>query len=117
MGRREKGKSAMTDIVTVSIACASDTEARIIARALVEDRLAACVQSQPLTSTYLWAEAIETTAEIMLTAKTRADKLIALEARVRSLHSYAVPEILAVPVVWVHEPYAQWLNDVLGPDE
>jgi periplasmic divalent cation tolerance protein len=105
----------MSTIVTVSIACGSDAEAQTIARALVEDRLAACVQSFAVTSTYLWAEAIESAAEVMLTAKTRMDKLKALEARVRDLHSYAVPEILAVPVVWVHEPYAEWLNDTLGP--
>jgi len=108
---------AKANTVTVSIACGSDTEAQTIARALVEDRLAACVQSHPITSTYLWAEAIETTAEVMLTAKTRVDKLEALEARVRELHSYAVPEILAVPVAWAHEPYANWLDDVLGPGE
>ena len=107
------------DIVTVSVsvACASDVEAQTIAKALVEDRLAACVQSHPITSTYRWQGAIETAPEVMLTAKTRMDKLPALEARVRELHSYDVPEIIAQPVVWASEPYAQWLHDSLGPVE
>jgi len=105
------------DIVTVSIACGSDIEAQTIARALVEDKLAACVQSHAITSTYRWQGAIETAPEVMLTAKTRLDKLSALEARVRELHSYDVPEILAVLVVWVTDAYAQWLNDTLTPDE
>ena len=103
----------MTDIVTVSIACGSGAEAQAIARALVEERLAACVQSHAVTSTYRWQGAIETAPEVMLTAKTRFDKLPALEARVRDLHSYAVPEIIAVSVVWAHEPYTTRLNGTL----
>ena len=107
----------MTDLVIVSIACGSETEAQTIAKALVEDRLAACVQSHAITSTYRWQGAIETAPEIMLTGKTRLDKLPALEARVRELHSYDVPEILAVSVVWASAAYAQWLNESLAPDE
>ena len=107
----------MTDIVTVSIACASDTEAATLARVLVENRLAACVQSAAIVSTYRWQGAIETAPEVLLTAKTRADKLDALEACVQALHSYEVPEIIAVPVVWASEPYARWLNEALSPDE
>jgi uncharacterized protein involved in tolerance to divalent cations len=107
----------MTDIVTVSIACGSDAEAQAIARVLVEQRLAACVQSHAMTSTYRWKGAIETAPEVMLTAKTRRDKLEALEACVRRLHSYDVPEIIALPVVWAHQPYADWLDAVLSPDE
>jgi len=107
----------MTDIVTVSIACGSDAEAHAIARALVESRLAACVQSYAVTSTYRWEGVIETASEIMLTAKTRFDALPALEAKVRELHSYAVPEIIAQPVVWAHEPYVRWLEEVLAPVE
>jgi uncharacterized protein involved in tolerance to divalent cations len=107
----------MTDIVTVSIACASEAEAATLARVLVENRLAACVQSFAVASTYRWQGAIETAPEVMLTAKTRVDKRDALEACVRALHSYEVPEIIAVPVVWASAPYAQWLNAALSPDE
>jgi uncharacterized protein involved in tolerance to divalent cations len=107
----------MTDIVTVSIACGSNAEAQIIAKALVEARLAACAQSHAITSTYRWQGAIETAPEIMLTVKTRLDKLPALEARVRELHGYAVPEIIAHPVIWASGAYVQWLNESLAPDE
>ena len=107
----------MTEILTVSIACGSDTEARTIAKALVEARLAACVQSHAVTSTYRWQGTIETAPEIMLTVKTRLDRLPALEARVRELHSYDVPEIVAQAVLWASDAYVQWLNESLAPDE
>lgn len=113
----------MSDIVTVSIACASKAEAATLAQALVENSLAACVQSFSITSTYRWQGAVETAPEVMLTAKTRVDRLEALEACVRTLHSYEVPEVIAVPVVWASESYALWLNDSLAsnlslpPDE
>jgi len=106
----------MTDIVTVSVACGSEAEAQAVARALVDQRLAACVQTYAVTSTYRWQGAIETAPEVMLVAKTRADRLEAFEACVRRLHSYEVPEIIAQPVVWAHEPYAQWLNAAVAPD-
>ena len=105
------------DIVTVSIACGSEAEAQTIASALVEARLAACVQSHAITSTYRWQGAVETAPEVMLIAKSHLDKLPALEARVRELHGYAVPEIIAQPVVWASEAYARWLNESLAPDE
>lgn len=100
----------MNDIVTVSIACGSEREANTIARHLVEHRLAACVQSHAITSTYRWQGDIETASEVMLTAKTLADKLDALAAEVRRLHSYEVPEILAQPVVWTSDDYVAWLR-------
>ena len=104
----------MADIVTVSIACASEDEAAAIARHLVELRLAACVQSHAVTSTYRWQGQVETAPEVMLMAKTVAARLDALEAEVRLLHSYEVPEILAQPVAWVSEAYAAWLRDAVG---
>ncbi|ESQ74881.1 divalent-cation tolerance protein CutA [Asticcacaulis sp. AC402] len=103
----------MTDIVTVSIACANDAEAQTIARLLVEQCLAGCVQFHPIHSTYIWQGAVESAAEIMLTAKTVTAKLPAIEAAVMAVHSYDVPEILAQPVVWCSESYAAWLHNVL----
>ena len=102
------------NIVTVSIACGSEDEAQAIARHLVEERLAACVQSHAITSTYRWQGAIETAPEVILTAKTVAAKLDALAAEVRRLHSYQVPEILAQPVVWASEDYVRWLEAELS---
>ncbi|WP_443749177.1 divalent-cation tolerance protein CutA [Asticcacaulis solisilvae] len=86
----------------------------MLARRLVEARLAACVQTHPIASTYAWQGEIETSAEIMLTAKTVADKLAAIEALVKKHHSYDVPEILAQPVVWVSTEYEAWLRDTIA---
>jgi len=103
-----------TDIVTVSIACGSDAEAQTLARLLVEHKLAACVQSRPISSTYVWRGAIETSAEVMLTAKTLAGKLPEIETLVKTHHSYEVPEILAQPVVWANAAYEAWLRDTIA---
>ena len=100
-----------TDMVVVSVACGSDDEAGRLARLLVEHRLAACVQSHAMTSTYRWDDKIETAPEIMLTIKTLAGRLPALERLVRAYHSYDVPEIIAVPMVWASDRYARWLRD------
>lgn len=104
----------MTDLITVSIACANAAEAATIARLLVEQRLAACVQSHAITSTYLWQGAIETSNEVMLTAKTLAGRFDALVIAVRAVHSYDVPEIIAQPVIHVSASYEQWLREVLA---
>lgn len=103
-----------TDIVTVSVACGSDAEAQTLARLLVEQKLAACVQSHPITSTYAWQGAIETSAEVMLTAKTLTARLPDIEKLVKQHHSYDVPEILAQPVVWANKAYEDWLRDTIA---
>lgn len=103
-----------TDMVVVSVACGSDDEANNLARLLVEGGVAACVQSHAITSTYRWQGKIETAPEIMLTIKTLMSKLPDLEALVRAHHSYEVPEIIAVPVVWASQDYAEWLRDSVG---
>ena len=103
----------MTNIVTVSIACASEAECQSLTGLLMTARLAACVQSHEVRSTYRWKGEIDTASEIMLTAKTLVEKLPILEKLVKQHHSYDVPEILATPVVWASEDYAGWLRDTL----
>lgn len=79
-------------------------------RALVEERLAACVNIVPgLTSIYRWHGAIETAGEILLIVKTTAANLDNLEAAIRRLHSYQVPELLALTPESASEPYLDWL--------
>ena len=102
-----------SEIVTVSIACASGDEAQGLALALVEARLAACVQTAAIQSVYRWRGAVEQAPEVLLTAKTLSEKLPALEALVKARHSYDTPEILAAPVVWASAGYAAWLRESL----
>lgn len=83
---------------------------RSIARALVEAGEAACVQLLgPLESVYVWQGAVETSAEQLLLVKTTAAAYPAVEARIRSLHPYEVPQIVALPAAAASAPYLQWV--------
>ena len=85
-----------------------------IARALVEKKLAACVNVLPgVTSIYRWKGAIETEQESTLFIKTRDDKLAALMDEIRRIHPYEVPEIVALPVDpnGVNPAYSKWVDD------
>jgi periplasmic divalent cation tolerance protein len=85
-------------------------EGRRIARAVVERRLAACVNLVPnLTSIYRWQGAVEEAEEVLLVMKTTEARLAALEAAVHELHSYEVPEFLALGVDSGSRPYLDWL--------
>jgi periplasmic divalent cation tolerance protein len=82
-----------------------------LARTLVEEGRAACVNCLPgVRSTYTWAGRVEEAEEALLVAKTTAAAYAALERRVRELHPYDVPEVLAVPVAAGFGPYLEWLN-------
>ncbi|MDQ7821076.1 MAG: divalent-cation tolerance protein CutA [Armatimonadota bacterium] len=106
----------MTEHVVVLVTVGDPAEARRIARALVEERLAACVNLIPgLASTYWWQGRVEEAGEVLLVCKTRRDRVEALEQRVRALHSYTVPEVIALPVVAGHPAYLEWVDDSLRP--
>jgi uncharacterized protein involved in tolerance to divalent cations len=102
------------DLLIVSVTCGSGGDALKLAMLLVERKLAACCQTYPITSTYRWQGKIETAQEVMLTAKTLAEKLPALETLVKQHHSYDVPEIIATPVAYASADYAQWLRESLS---
>ena len=104
-----------TDAVVVYITAPSREEARALARALVEERLAACVNQVPIESVYRWQGQVEEAAEVLLVMKTRRATLDALAARVRALHSYSVPEIIALPLVAGSPPYLQWVAEETAP--
>lgn len=88
----------------------SRDEAERIAHALVEQRLAACVNLVPgLTSIYRWQGAIESAEEILLLIKTAAPRLDALQDALRSLHSYELPEFLVLTPESASQPYLAWL--------
>ncbi|HEY0477468.1 MAG TPA: divalent-cation tolerance protein CutA, partial [Kofleriaceae bacterium] len=81
-----------------------------IARTLVDERLAACVNLLPaIRSIYRWQDAISDDAEVLAIIKTTASGYAALAARIAELHPYQVPEILALPLADGHPPYLAWL--------
>jgi len=99
------------DFVVVLVTAGSGDEAVRIGRALVADRLAACVNVVPsVRSIYRWQGAVEEADEHLLLAKARAADVPAIEARVRQLHSYELPEILALPVTGGSTAYLAWLG-------
>ncbi len=102
----------MSGLAVVLSTAGSQEEASRIANGLVERRLAACVNVVPgVSSTYRWKGAIQTDAEWLLVIKTRADRLDAVKAAVRELHSYEVPEIVMIEVSDADAGYAAWVNE------
>ncbi len=83
-----------------------------IAQALVEERLAACVNLVPgLTSIYRWQGKVEKEAECLLIIKTAAARFEAVKDRIQALHSYDLPEIIAIPISHGETGYLKWLTD------
>lgn len=103
----------MKDKIVVLVTCGSGKQARKIARALVERRLAACVNILPGTvaSVYRWKGKVESAKEILLIIKTARGRFAALQRAVRELHRYDVPEIIALPIVAGSSNYLAWLAD------
>jgi periplasmic divalent cation tolerance protein len=101
----------MSQYIQVVTTIARREEADRIARSLVEQGLAACVQVLgPITSTYRWRGKIEMDEEWQCWAKSRLDLFERIEEAIRRLHPYEVPEILAVPVVAGSHRYLAWLD-------
>jgi periplasmic divalent cation tolerance protein len=94
----------------VMTACASQEEASRLAAALVEKKLAACVQASEITSTYRWKGAVETSKEVRLMIKAKVADYPAIEALISALHSYEVPEVLAIPVIAGSSAYLGWID-------
>lgn len=96
--------------------CADSETASRLARALVDERLAACVNAVPgVVSTYRWNDAIHTDSEVLLLIKTTADRLDAVQARLLELHPYEIPEVLAIEPVAGSAPYLAWLDRETRP--
>jgi len=109
---------AATDFRLVLVTCPDLPEARKIARAVVEKRLAACVNilTIPVESIYNWKEKVENTSEHLLLIKTSVGKLAALEKEVLRLHSYDTPEFIAISLESGSAAYLAWLQEVLQPE-
>jgi periplasmic divalent cation tolerance protein len=100
------------NIRIVLVTCPSLALARKIARAVVQKRLAACVNvvRSPVESTYTWKNKLESARERLLIIKTTANQLSPLEREVKRLHSYDVPEFIAIPVTEGSGGYLSWLS-------
>ena len=100
------------------ILCTAPTheEATRLARALVEEHLAACVQLSPIESWYRWEGKVEHAAEHRLHIKTTAAHAAAIEARIQALHSYDLPEIVTVPITGGSAAYLGWVRQNVSPD-
>jgi periplasmic divalent cation tolerance protein len=108
--------AAARDFRMVFVMAANEDEAQRIAQALVAERLAACVNiTGPVRSIYRWRGEIENASEYMLVIKTSKRHFSKLERRVRELHSYEVPEIVAVTLVQGSKPYVAWLAESTRP--
>jgi len=94
----------------VMTTCADDEQATRIATALVEKKLAACVQASHITSTYRWRGVVETAPEVRLLIKAKAADSEAIAACIVALHSYENPEVLAIPVIAGAQPYLDWIE-------
>jgi periplasmic divalent cation tolerance protein len=102
----------LTDKILALTTCDSAELAQRIARALVERRLAACVNIVPgLESVYRWKGAVEQASEWLLLIKTTRAQFEPLAAELRALHSYDLPELIALPIVAGFEPYLRWIDD------
>src|SRR5580692_676259 len=105
----------MTDKIVVLSTCGSPDQAQRLAHALVEKRLAACVNIiSGVRSVYRWKEAIEQEEEVLLVIKTSRPLLEDLRSEIERLHSYEVPEVIAMQVVDGSERYMAWLERELA---
>jgi periplasmic divalent cation tolerance protein len=105
----------MMDALVVFITASNEDEGANIAKTLVEERLAGCVNIvKDIRSIYRWEGKTEDEKEVLMIAKTQRSLFTKLSQRVRELHSYTVPEIIAIPVFEGSEDYLSWLKDVTG---
>jgi periplasmic divalent cation tolerance protein len=108
----------MTDKIVVLSACDSEEQAARLARHLVELRLAACVNIVPgVHSVYRWKGAMEDASEWLLVIKSRRDLFSSIRSEIAKVHSYEVPELLAVPVVEGSDGYLAWMDRELAPED
>lgn len=104
------------DYVVVLTTLPGDADAGAFARALVDERLAACVNLLPqMESVYRWEGNVERESERQIVIKTTRLRLVALWDRVRDLHPYDVPEFIVLPIVDGNDAYLRWIAESTGP--
>ncbi|MCY4587527.1 MAG: divalent-cation tolerance protein CutA [Bryobacterales bacterium] len=107
----------MTDKVIVYTTCGNITEAESIARNLIDNRLAACVNVVPgLLSYYRWQGKVENDAELLLMIKTAGNLIDEVRNALETLHSYDLPEMIVLPIIGGSQNYLEWLEQEVQPE-
>lgn len=107
----------MTDKVVVYTTCGNITEAESIARNLINNRLAACVNVVPgLLSYYRWQGKVENDAELLLMIKTAGSLIDEVRNALETLHSYDLPEMIVLPIIGGSQNYLEWLEQEVQPE-
>lgn len=102
----------MTDKILILSTASSLEEAEAIARLLVGQKIAACVNILPaVRSVYRWKGEVEDATEVMLLIKSRRELFAQIQTAIKGAHSYEVPEIISVPVDAGWQPYLDWIDD------
>ncbi len=104
----------MSDACIVMTTVAGEQQARTIAAAVIEARLAACAQTMPIASCYWWDGKVVNDTELLILFKTVTSKYPALEAKILSLHSYDTPEIIRLPIDGGFGKYLAWIEQETG---
>ncbi len=100
--------------VVVLVTAKNKKEARRISIGLIKAKLAACVNIiDKVNSLFLWKAKLDQAQEVLLLIKSRKDKLARIIKLVRSLHTYEVPEIIALPIIAGDKPYLRWIDAAL----
>jgi periplasmic divalent cation tolerance protein len=104
-------KQDFTGYGVVLVNVSSQVEGEAIAFALIEAKLAACINLMPVHSIYTWKGEVNSSQEWQLVIKTDLSQFAALSAKIQELHSYEVPEIIALPIVAGSESYLKWISE------
>ena len=105
----------MDDPVVILVTTSSKEEANAIGKKMVEERLAACVNVIPgMRSVYVWEGKFCDEGEVLLMMKSRRGLLDRIVSRVKELHSYEVPEVIALPILGGSEDYLRWVEESLS---
>jgi len=105
----------MTDKIIVFVTCESEEQANTIAETVVTERLAACVNVLPrIRSCYVWEQKLTWSDEVLLLVKTTRGRFDQLQNRIKSLHSYSLPEIVSVTIDDAFDKYIAWIDSSVG---
>ncbi|MDD5669828.1 MAG: divalent-cation tolerance protein CutA [Candidatus Omnitrophica bacterium] len=104
--------ASRTSYIVVFVTSSNDKEAKIIARELIEHKIAACVNMIPkINSIFWWEKKIDNADEILLIIKSKYTALGKIIKTVKKLHSYQVPEIIALPIIGGNKDYLSWIHE------